>query len=99
MFNVEESLVSKYFSSELFLPEEQKIVAGLCYTWNWISSFAVGKVFLYLVEMFGLTNIFLSISVLLVLNMVFTVLAIPETRKKKDEESIKLLKYVITIKH
>ena len=93
---------SKYFSSELFLPEEQKIVAGLCYTWNWISSFTVGKVFLYLVEMFGLTNIFLSISVLLVLNiysLLFTVLAIPETRKKKDEESIKLLKYVITIKH
>ena len=69
----------------MFLPEEQKTVAGLCHTWYWISSFATGKVFLYLVAIFGLTNIFISISVILILNMVFTVFVVPETRKKKED--------------
>ena len=78
-------ILTQNISRELFLPEEQKTVAGLCHTWYWVSGFACVKVFLYLVNMFGLTNIFLSISVLMLVNMMFTVLIVPETRKQKDD--------------
>jgi len=84
-FNIGIGPVKHILLGEMFLPEEQKTVAGLCHTWYWISSFATGKVFLYLVAIFGLTNIFISISVILILNMVFTFFVVPETRKKKED--------------
>ena len=70
--------------SELFPPEEQKLVAGLCHTWYWVTTFVCNKMFFYLVESYGLANIFVSISVLMAVNFVFTWVVVPETRRKKD---------------
>ena len=66
--------------SELFPPEDQKFVAGLCNTWYWVTTFACNKAFHYLVQIYGLANIFLSISVILTVNIIFTVFFIPETK-------------------
>ena len=70
----------------MFEPEEQKIVAGLCLFFFWIVTFAATKLFLYLVIIFGLAAIFLSMSVSLLACFIFTCLLVPETRKKEEEE-------------
>ena len=71
--------------SEMFEPEEQKIVAGLCLFFYWIVTFSATKLFLYLVNIFGLAVIFLSMSVSLLVCFIFTCILVPETRKKKEE--------------
>ena len=69
----------------MFRPEEQKLVAGFCHSCYWIATFVGNKVFLYLVEMFGLATMFFIISMLMVLCFIFTWLQVPETRQLKDE--------------
>ena len=80
------SLDTSYFS-EMFEPEEQNIVAGLCLFCYWIITFAVTKLFLYLVDIFGLAAIFLSISVSLLVCFMFTCIMVPETRVKKENNN------------
>ena len=70
----------------MFEPEEQKIVAGLCLFVYWIVTFGITKLFLYLVKIFGLAAIFVSMSVSLLGCFIFTWLLVPETRKKVEEE-------------
>ena len=70
----------------MFEPEEQKIVAGLCLFFYWIVTFGITKLFLYLVDIFGLAAIFVSMSVSLLGCFIFTWLLVPETRKKEEEE-------------
>ena len=69
----------------MFRPEEQKLVAGFCHSCYWIATFVGNKVFLYLVEMFGLATMFFIISMLMVLCFIFTWIQVPETRRVKDE--------------
>ena len=74
-------------SSEMFEPEEQNIVGGLCCFSYWIISFVATKIFLYLVDMFGLAVIFLSMAVCLSGCFIFTLLMVPETKKKKEHDA------------
>ena len=69
----------------MFEPEEQEIVAGFCLFFYWVVTFAANKFFLYLVKIFGLYVIFLSMSASLFASSFFTCLLVPETRKKDTE--------------
>ena len=78
--------------SEMFSPEDQKIVAGLCHASNYLTAAILNKAFPYLIIIFGLTGIFLSIAVTMMIGMVFTKFFIPETRTKQTPvEDIVLL--------
>lgn len=70
----------------MFEPEEQKIVAGLCLFFYWIVTFAATKLFLYLVNIFGLAVIFLSMSASLLVSFIFTCVMVPETRITEEKE-------------
>ena len=70
--------------SEMFSPEDQKVVAGLCHASNWMTASILNKAFPYFTSAFGLPAMFLSLAVMMVLGMVFTKLFVPETRKKED---------------
>ena len=70
--------------SEMFSPEDQKIVAGLGHASNWITASILNKAFPYFVLKFGLTAMFLSLAVMMIVGMVFTEIFVPETRKKEE---------------
>ena len=70
--------------SEMFSPEDQKVVAGLCHASNWMTASILNKAFPYFVLTFGLTVMFLSLAALMIMGMVFTQVFVPETRKKEE---------------
>ena len=70
----------------MFEPEEQKIVAGLCLFFYWIVTFAATTLFLYIVNIFGLAVIFLSMSASLLVSFIFTCVMVPETRISEEKE-------------
>ena len=70
--------------SEMFSPEDLKIVAGLCNASDWMTAAILNKAFPYFVLKFGLTTMFLSLAVMMIVGMVFTKLFVPETRKKEE---------------
>jgi len=86
-YNIGLGPVKYILISELFPPEDMKLMAGACHTWYWVATFVCNKMFFYLVDSYGLANIFLSISVLMAINFLFTCLAVPETRKKKEKSN------------
>ena len=70
--------------SEMFSPEDQKIVAGLCHASDYMTAAILNKAFPYFISKFGLTAMFLSLAVMMIMAMVFTQVFVPETRKKEE---------------
>ena len=70
--------------SEMFSPEDQKIVAGLCHASNWMTASILNKGFPYFILTFGLTVMFLTLAAMMIVGMFFTQVFVPETRKNKE---------------
>ena len=80
--------------SEMFSPEDQKIVAGLCHASNWITASILNKAFPYFILKFGLTAMFISLAVMMIMAMVFTEMFVPERREtEKPDKDDFLLQY------
>ena len=83
-FNIGLGPVIHILLSEMFSPEDQKVVAGLCHASNWMTASILNKAFPYFISAFGLPAMFLSLAVMMIMAMVFTQVFVPETRKKED---------------
>ena len=95
-FNTGLAPVKHILLSEMFSPEDQKIVAGLCHASDYMTAAILNKAFPYFISKFGLTAMFLSLAVMMIMAMVFTQVFVPETRKK--EESAKDI-VLLSIRH
>jgi len=81
-FNIGFGPVKHTLLSEMFTPNEQETIVGLCHTVYWVESFIFTKVFLMMVENFGLIAIFIIISIICMLSVIFTITVVPETRRE-----------------
>jgi hypothetical protein len=61
-------------------------VAGLVHLSYWVSSFIATKMFHFLLSSFGLTVIFLAITIICLGFVAFIIIVIPETRITKSKQ-------------
>ena len=83
-YNIGLGPVRHILLSEMFSPEDQKIVAGLCHASNWLTTSILNKAYPYFIITFGLPVMFLSLAVMMVMGTVFTKVFVPETRKQEE---------------
>ncbi|KAJ8379803.1 hypothetical protein SKAU_G00005810 [Synaphobranchus kaupii] len=72
--------------SEVLPLAARGVASGLCVAISWLTAFVLTKLFMHVVEAWGLFVPFLFFSVVCVINIIFTAVCVPETRGRSLEE-------------